>query len=51
LQAGDLLAQGDERLGQRLKAAVIVPILLDLGGVVRRHALRKLFAVKEAFKT
>jgi hypothetical protein len=50
LQAGDLIAQGDERLGQRLKAAVIVHVLLDLGGLVRRHALRELFAVKEALQ-
>jgi len=50
LQVGDLVAQGDERLGQRLKTAVIIHILLDLGGLVRRHALRELFAVKEALQ-
>jgi len=50
LQAGELVAQGDELVGQGLEVPVISHILLDLGGLVRRHALGELFTAQETLQ-
>lgn len=50
LQAGELIAQGDELFGQRLESPVIIDIFLDLGGLIRRNALGELLSVKEALE-
>ena len=50
MQAGDLVAQGDVLFGQGLKAAVIVDVGLDLGGLLLGNALGELFAVEEALE-
>lgn len=50
LPAGDLIAQGDIVLGQRLEAPAILPILLDLDGLVLGNTLGELFAVEETLE-
>jgi len=50
LQAGELVDQGDELFGQRLEAPVIIHVVLDLRGLVRRHALGELFTAQEALQ-
>jgi len=50
LQAGELVDQGDELFGQRLEAPVIIHVVLDLGGLIRRHALGELFTAQEALQ-
>lgn len=50
LKAGQLVAEGDVVFGQGLEAAVVVHVLLDLGGLVLRDALGELFAAKESLE-
>jgi hypothetical protein len=48
--AGNLITQGNELFGQRLEAAIIVHVSLDLGGLIRRHALGKFFPMEKALQ-
>jgi len=51
LQAGDLIAHGDKHFSQRLKAAVIVHLKLDFGGLVGGHPLGDFLALEKPCKT
>ncbi|MEI2724646.1 MAG: hypothetical protein V9H26_14230 [Verrucomicrobiota bacterium] len=50
LQAGELVADGDVVFGQGLETAVVVHVLPDLGGLVPRDALGKLFPAEESLE-
>jgi hypothetical protein len=50
LGAGKLVGDGDVILGQGLKAAVVVHVLLDLGGLVLRNTLGELLAAEETLQ-